>query len=65
MKQHEVEMMMKKVTEKEKNLYDGMAEVKKDQDSLKKSLNKLGNIIEKTKRKCPQFHNVITDEALN
>ena len=45
--------MSKEVSEHEKNLYDGMSEVKRDQDSLKKALNKLKNLIFKARNTRP------------
>lgn len=47
--------MSKAIGEKEKNLYEGMADVKKDQDSLKKALSRLGNLIQKAKRSYPSL----------
>jgi hypothetical protein len=60
-KDNEIAEMSKTISEKEKNLYDGMADVKKDQDSMKKALTRLGNVIEKTKRNCQP---VILDQGL-
>lgn len=45
--------MGKEITEHEKNLYDGMSEVKRDQDSLKKALNKFKNLIFKARNTRP------------
>ena len=56
--------MTKTISEREKNLYDGMAEVKKDQDSIKKALTRLGNAIQKTKRNCQPLASVILDPGL-
>ena len=63
-KENEIAEMSKTISEKEKNLYDGMADVKKDQDSMKKALTRLGNIIEKTKRNCLPIPSVILDQDL-
>jgi hypothetical protein len=41
-----------------------MADVKKDQDSIKKALTRLGNVIEKTKRNCQPVSSVILDQGL-
>ena len=62
-KDKEVQEMSKVIGEKEKNLYDGMADVKKDQDSLKKALSRLGNLIQKAKRNCPALP-IILDPPL-
>jgi hypothetical protein len=64
MKDDEIAEMSKTISEKEKNLYDGMADVKKDQDSIKKALTRLGNVIEKTKRNCQPVSSVILDQGL-
>lgn len=52
-KQEDEHKMSKEVSEHEKNLYDGMSEVKRDQDSLKKALNKLKNLIFKARNTRP------------
>ena len=64
MKDDDIEVMLKTISENEKNLYDGMAEVKKDQDSIKKALTRLGNIIQKTMRNCQPLTNPILDQGL-
>ena len=63
-KDDDIEVMLKTISENEKNLYDGMAEVKKDQDSIKKALTRLGNIIQKTMRNCQPLTNPILDQGL-
>lgn len=52
-KQEDERKMGKEVSEHEKNLYDGMSEVKRDQDSLKKALNKLKNLVFKARNTQP------------
>ena len=52
-KQEDERKMGKEITEHEKNLYDGMSEVKRDQDSLKKALNKFKNLIFKARNTRP------------
>ena len=64
MKDDDIEVMLKTISENEKNLYDGMAEVKKDQDSIKKALTRIGNIIQKTMRNCQPLTNPILDQGL-
>ena len=63
-KDDDIIKMSKTISEKEKNLYDGMAEVKKDQDSLKKALTRIGNLIQKTKRNAQPLPSVILDQGL-
>ena len=63
-KDGEIQEMLNSISEKEKNLYDGMADVKKDQDSMKKALTRLGNLIEKAKCNCPPVPSVILDQGL-
>lgn len=54
-KDEDVEEMSTAIGKKEKDLYDGMADVKKNQDSLKKALSRLSNQIQKAKPSCPQL----------
>lgn len=63
-KDDEVEEMFRSISEKEKNLYDGMAEVKKDQDSMKKALTRFGNLIHKTKHNFAPPPSDIIDQGL-
>ena len=56
--------MSRTISYNEKNLYGGMADVKKDQDSIKKALARLGNIIQKTTRNCQPLANPILDQGL-
>ena len=46
-------VMKKQVSELEKNLYDGMSEVKRDQDSLKKALNRQKSLVFKARQERP------------
>lgn len=52
-KDEDVRQSNKQVSEYEKNLYEGMSEVKRHQDSLKKGLNRLQNLIIKAKLDRP------------
>jgi hypothetical protein len=52
-KDDDVRQSNKQVSEFEKNLYEGMSEVKRHQDSLKKGLNKLQNMLIKAKLDRP------------
>ena len=53
MKEEETRKMMKELGEHEKNLYNGMTEVKRDQDSLKKALNRLKTMVNKIRQSAP------------
>lgn len=52
-KDEDVRQSNKQVSEYEKNLYEGMSAVKRHQDSLKKGLNRLQNMIIKAKLDRP------------
>lgn len=52
-KDEDVLQSTKQVSDLEKNLYEGMSGVKRQQDSLKKALNRLHNMIVKAKLDRP------------
>lgn len=52
-KDEDVQLSKKQVSDLEKNLYEGMSGVKRQQDSLKKALNRLQNMIVKAKLDRP------------
>lgn len=52
-KDDDVQQSKKQVSDLEKNLYEGMSGVKRQQDSLKKALNRLHNMIVKAKLDRP------------
>lgn len=52
-KDEDVQTSKKQVSDLEKNLYEGMSGVKRQQDSLKKALNRLQNMIVKAKLDRP------------
>ncbi|KAK3745580.1 hypothetical protein QZH41_005073 [Actinostola sp. cb2023] len=52
-KDQDVQLSQKQVSNLEKNLYEGMSGVKRQQDSLKKALNRLHNMIIKAKLDRP------------
>ena len=52
-KDEETRKMAKQLNEHERNLYDGMTEVKRDQDSLRKALNRLKTLVFKARQSSP------------
>lgn len=52
-KDEETMVMNKQVSELEKNLYEGMSEVKRDQDSMKKALNRQKTLVFKARQERP------------
>ncbi|EDO39242.1 predicted protein [Nematostella vectensis] len=52
-KEEEVRQSNRQVGELEKNLYEGMSEVKRHQDSMKKALNRMKNLIFKARSDRP------------
>lgn len=52
-KEEETRVMNKQVSDLEKNLYEGMSEVKRDQDSMKKALNRQKTLVFKARQERP------------
>lgn len=52
-KDEETRVMSKQISELEKNLYEGMSEVKNDQDSMKKALNRQKTLLFKARQDHP------------
>lgn len=52
-KDEETRAMNKQISELEKNLYEGMSEVKRDQDSMKKALNRQKTLVFKARQERP------------
>ena len=52
-KDEETRVMNKQISELEKTLYEGMSEVKRDQDSMKKALNRQKTLVYKARQERP------------
>ncbi|XP_068680935.1 uncharacterized protein [Montipora foliosa] len=52
-KEDETRLMNKQISELEKTLYEGMSEVKRDQDSMKKALNRQKTLVFKARQERP------------